>query len=106
MMDEMDIMGIATYDKQLDQVLGPFKHLQLLLLGGIFKTWKFPVYYDFNQPVTKETLFSIVKDVEAAGGQVLCTVNDMGPGNIKLWNSLGVAHDKEAFFPKPADTSR
>ena len=56
MMDEMDIMGVATYDNQLDQVLGPHKHLQLFLVSGIFKTWKLPMLYAFDTPVTKELL--------------------------------------------------
>ncbi|KAF0288499.1 Transposable element P transposase [Amphibalanus amphitrite] len=104
--DEMDIMGVASYDQQLDQVLGPFKHLQVLLVCGIFKAWKMPMYYAFNQPATKEILFEVIEAVEEAGGRVVSTVNDMGSGNLALWKSLGIGHDAAASIPNPTDPAR
>ncbi|KAF0306299.1 Transposable element P transposase [Amphibalanus amphitrite] len=106
MMDEMDIMGVATYDNQLDQILGPHKHLQLFLVSGIFTTWKLPMLYAFDTPVTKELLLKLIKDVEGAGGRVVSTVSDMGSGNLALWRSLGIGHDAEASICNPADPSR
>ena len=41
MYDEMDIMKVATYDQQLDQVLGPHKRLQQFLVGGTHLTTTF-----------------------------------------------------------------
>ena len=76
MFDEMDIMGMASYDIQLDQVLGPFKHLQVFMACGIFKSWKLPVYYAFNQPATKEILFEVIEAVEQAGGRFQNIINE------------------------------
>ncbi|KAF0297950.1 Transposable element P transposase [Amphibalanus amphitrite] len=63
MMDEMDIMGLVTYDQQMDQMLGPFKHLQVFLVCGIFSSWKLPVMFAFNQPVTKELFLDLIGGV-------------------------------------------
>ena len=106
MMDEMDIMGIASYDQQLDQVLGPFKHLQVFLVCGIFKSWKLPMYYAFNQPATKQIFLEVVRAVEDAGGRVVSAVNDMGSGNLALWKSLGIGHDAAASITNPTDSTR
>lgn len=106
MMDEMDIMGTVTFDQQMEQMLGPFKHLQVLMVSGIFTSWKMPVLFGFNQPVTKQLLLDVIKDVEAVGGRVVSTVNDMGSGNLRLWRDLGIGPNAEASIVNPADPTR
>ena len=106
MYDEMDMMRLATYDAQLDQVLGPHKHLQVFMAGGIFTGWKLPVMYGFDQPVTKELLLDLILAMEGAGARVVATVSDMGGANLGVWRQLGVAHDGETAFENPADPSR
>ncbi|KAF0310171.1 Transposable element P transposase [Amphibalanus amphitrite] len=106
MMDEMDIMGLVTYDQQMDQMLGPFKHLQVFLVCGIFSSWKLPVMFAFNQPVTKELFLDLIGGVEKAGGRVVAAVNDMGSGNLGLWRALGVGHDTRPYILNPADPTR
>ncbi|KAF0294159.1 Transposable element P transposase [Amphibalanus amphitrite] len=83
-----------------------YKALELFLVSGIFTTWKLPMLYAFDTPVTKELLLKLIKAVEGAGGRVVSTVSDMGSGNLALWRSLGIGHDAEASICNPADPSR
>ena len=101
--DEMDIKKEYQYDHKLDKVFGPHKKLQLAVLRGIVSNWKQQVYYDFDQPMTKEVLFSIIAAVEENGIQVWTIACDLG--NQGLIKSLGVSSEKP-FFENPFEASR
>ena len=101
MCHEMNMMGVATYDAQLDNVLGPQKHLQALMAGGIFSGWKPPVLYAFHQAVTKTMLMNLITDMEHAGARVVSTVSNMDGANQGLWKQLEVAHVGKISFRNP-----
>lgn len=90
--------GTVSYDQQLDQALGPFKHLQVIMAGGVFSAGKLPVYFDYNVPVTKELLFGLISRLEPAGAGVVASVSDMGGSNVGLWRQLGIGHEGESSF--------
>ena len=106
MMDEMSVMGLVTYDRQGDQMLGSFKHVQVHCAGGLFKPWKLPVMYAFDSAVQPDTLRQLISAMEVAGARVMATVSDMGGSNQGLWRRLGIKHGGDTFFPNPADSSR
>lgn len=106
MYDEMDIMGVATYDTQLDQRLGPHKKLQQFMAGGIFNGWKLPVMFEFDRRVTKPMLLGLILAMERVGARVVAVVGDMGGTNQGLWTELGVSFDGDTFFVNPMDPSR
>lgn len=106
MFDEMDLMQMMQYDPQLDMVVGPHRHLQVLMVGGIFSKWKMPVLFVFDKAVTATMLRSLIISVEAAGARVVSTVNDLGGSNQGLWRDLGIGHEKNCWFTNPADGNR
>lgn len=106
MYDEMDLMRVATYDQQLDQVLGPHRHLQQYLVAGIFAKWSLPVLFEFDTAASTDTIFSLIRGIEAAGANVVSTVSDMGGANLGVWRDLGVSHDTRTWFVNPADPQR
>ena len=106
MMDEMDLSGLASYDIQGDQVLGPYKHVQVFFAGGLFAPWKMPVLYSFDTAVQADTLKGLIAAMELAGARVMATVSDMGGSNQGLWRRLQISHDGATFFTNPADSSR
>ena len=50
----------ASYDPQFDQVVGPNKHLQVLMVGGVFAKWRMPVDFMFSRLVSGEILRRLV----------------------------------------------
>ena len=105
MFDEMDISRLAAYDHARDQVFGPHGHLQVIMLSGLFTTWRLPVLFDFDRPVDQDLLFSTIASVEGAGARVAAVVCDQGPCNRGLWKQLGVTQESTCFS-NPADSGR
>lgn len=103
--DECSVAKEWSYDKATDTLYGPKKNVQCCMLRGLVGSWKQLVYYDFDRPMTKDLLFSIISHVEAAGFPVVATVNDMGSSNMALWNSLKVSTETP-YFTNPAVSSR
>ena len=101
--DEMDIAKGYQYDAKQDQVIGPFKKLQLAVLRGITSNWKQQVFYGFDQPMTAELLLSIIQAIEKHGILVYSAVCDLG--NQGLLRELKVS-DLKPFFENPSCPSR
>lgn len=53
-------------------------------------SWTQLIYYAFDCPMTKETLFTLIEKAEAVGLPGVAMVTDLCPKNIKLWKSLGI----------------
>ena len=101
--DEMEIAKILEYDHESDRVFGPHKKVQVVMVRGLFKKWKQPVYYDFDTPMKTDLLSFIIKQVEEIGIRVYGTNFDLG--NQGLLSSLKVT-EEVPFFKNPADPSR
>jgi hypothetical protein len=52
--DEMFIRNEICFDKNRQQVLGPHRTVQVIIVRGLCSNWKQPVFYDFDKPVTKD----------------------------------------------------
>ena len=73
-------MRVSVILKGADRVYGPHKYVQVVVARSIIGKWRQPIYYDFDQKVTKELLFSIISSIEDAGFPVHACVRDMeGP---------------------------
>ena len=106
MFDEMDVLSQAVYDHGQDRVFGPHRHLQVLMVAGIFAPWKLPIRFAFDRAVDRSLLESTIVEAEAAGARVVATVCDQGGSNRGLWKELGVKHDRQTSFPNPSDGRR
>ena len=47
--DEMSIKAEVEYDKSNDSVLGPYSDVQVIMIRGLVKKYKQPVYFDFDK---------------------------------------------------------
>lgn len=84
---------------------------------GIFKKWKQSVYYNFDEPMSREILFTVLQHLYRAGYIVVAIVCDMSPTNMKLWRGLSIVIDtnnycnsnmtteKQRFITHPVDNS-
>lgn len=99
--DEMKVNRILEYDPASDEVLGPHNYLQVVMARGLFKNWKQPVFIGFDQQMTKEILFELIKRLYAIKINVVAIVSDNCQSNIGCWKDLG-AHDYcHPFFSHP-----
>ncbi|OXU21701.1 hypothetical protein TSAR_012429 [Trichomalopsis sarcophagae] len=105
--DEIYLSHVAAIDRKLEQKIGPHERCQVVMARGLFKSWKQPVYYDYDQSMTSEILLNIIKQLYECGFTVVATVCDLGPSNRKAFNDLGCPlNDPEScFFSHPCDES-
>ena len=103
--DECSVSQEWSYDKKADVFHEAKSKVQCVMLRGLTNSWKQLVYYDFDKDMTKQILFDLIMRIEATGFQVVAMVNDLGPTNIKLWNSLGIDYERTSFT-NPADAQR
>ena len=75
------------------------------MVRGLCHNWKQPVYFDFDAPMTEDTLQNIISSVESTGIEIWAMVCDAGPTNQGLLNRLGISKLKTSF-PNPADPTR
>uniref|UniRef100_Q7M4J6 P element homolog (Lu-P1 element) n=1 Tax=Lucilia cuprina TaxID=7375 RepID=Q7M4J6_LUCCU len=101
--DEMKVAETFEYDCTNDVVRQPAKYVQVVMARGLKKSWKQPVFYDFDCRMSKQILDSIISELSKAGFPVLAIVCDMGPTNRKLWSDLGATTEKP-WFPHPVNT--
>lgn len=94
--DEMHIDSTISYHSGLDQALGPFSRVQVVLARSLMSPWKQPVYYAFDTTMTKNILFDIIKQLEHCKIKVAAIVSDLGGCNT-LYKELGIKGDKHFF---------
>ena len=95
--DEVHVKKDISYDSQNDQIVGPFSKANTMLVRGIFKKFKMPVWFRYDTALKKEELFEIIKQVESFGLHVVSLTSDMGPDNRALATSLGITPYNTSF---------
>jgi len=79
--DEMYLSHQIDFDKSKEQVIGPHKTVQVVMARGLVSSWKQPVFYKYDTPMTPEILNDIICNLHDIGFNVISIVNDMGPTN-------------------------
>lgn len=92
--DEMKIMESYEYFINDDVVKEPAKYVQVIVARGIVKSWKQPIFFQYDCPVTINILFDLIQALEKQNFPVVAIVSDMGPTNRKLWKELQVTNGK------------
>ena len=99
-LDEVHIKKDITYHSGRDQVIGPNGKANVLLLRGIFKNFKIPIWYDFDKKMEEKELKEIITKLEDISYHVICITMDNGGDNVSLASSLEVEPD-QPFFQHP-----
>ena len=106
--DEVHIRSDISYNPTTDEVIGPHKEANTMMLKLMFKQLKIPIWYRFDTTLDKEELFEIIKKVEDAGYHVKTITCDQGPKNRGLATKLGIKVDVDnpensvTWFENPA----
>lgn len=103
--DEMAISKQICFDRKNERIFGPHSQVQVVMARGLASKWKQPIYFDFDSPMKKQVLFSIINALEDAGFEVLSITSDLGGENRGLWKELGITDDNNSFL-HPYDESR
>lgn len=94
---EVKVKSCYEYDRKADQVMGEHSQLQVVMVRSLFSNWKQPIYFEFDQKMTKSILNHIIEELHKACYTVVACVSDCGGGNVGLWKQLGITIDKTHF---------
>ena len=108
--DEMYISNKVDLERREQQIYGPHKTCQVVMIRGLFSKWKQPIFYEYLKPMTKDVLFEIIEALYKIEYIVVATTSDMGPTNMSLWKQLNIgittnaktsryeSREKQCFF--------
>lgn len=103
--DEMKIDSKYCYDRGADRIYNKSSNVQVIMAQGILYNWVQPLYYGYDQRVTKDLLCSIITATEKTGFPVHGVVCDLSGANQGLWRSLGISRSSTSF-ENPHDPNR
>ena len=100
--DEMKVRETIEYDSRERQIVGPHKHVQVLMLRGLFQSWKKLVFFKFDQQVTADLLLHAITHLqEETGVEIVSVVHDLCRSNTAAWKDLKV-DTRTPFFTNPS----
>ncbi len=95
--DEVSLHKDIQFDQGEEKVYGPNGNAQVAMVRGLLKNFVQPVFYDFDQAMTKPILFDLLTQLDNIG---LCTegiVSDLGFTNQSLWKELEIQPGRTSF---------
>ena len=104
--DEMAVDQGLCYDSTEDRVYGSCRNVQVVMVRGLCSHWKQPVFFDFDRPMTRSLLSSVIAAVEKVGFQVVATVCDLSPTNQRLLYTELCVKPMDGCFQHPRDPDR
>ena len=101
--DEIYISQDIEIDRQKEQKIGPHKTVQFGMIRGLFKNWKQPIYYNYDQRLTCDILNETIGTLYDAGYTVVETTTDLGSTISEVWNkfNIGTSDNKHCYFNHP-----
>lgn len=87
--DETYLSEDIAYDPSGDKIVGG-KTVQVVMARGLTGNWKQPIYFDFDQEMTRHIFESLVKELYQAGFIVVAATSDMGSTNRGFWTDMGI----------------
>jgi len=100
--DEMSMKSLSPevcFDSKIKKLVGPCKKVQVIMVRGLFSNWKQPIYYKFDQPMTKDILIEAVNRLYDAGYEIVAITCDIA--NKGVWGELNITPQKIIFFNIP-----
>lgn len=95
--DEMATKSQYSYSATSDKVYLPSRNVQVAMARGLTDKWKQPVFYNFDQDMTKENLLKIIHSLYKIKYTVVAVVCDQGGKNQALYKSLNLSIQDSSF---------
>lgn len=103
--DEMKVRSKNENEHSLEAEQEPRDYVQVAMAQGLRKSWNYPLYFDFDKPMTVSTLHMLIEKLYMVGYHVVGVVSYMKPRNYQLWTNLQVSPEK-TWFEHPADSAK
>lgn len=106
--NEIHLANRVAIERKEERVIGPNKKCQIFIARGLFSKWKQPIYYQFDQKVTTDILFDILRKLYSNGYRVVGITSDLGPDNqglLKCLNIDPISEGGKTFFLHPSDAN-
>jgi len=102
--DEVYLSNKIAIDRKKQQVVGPHKTCQCVMVRSLFGNWKQPVYYNYDTPMTRDKILHIISRLHDVGYTVVAITCDMSSTNMALWSELDIGIvPKKFYFQHPKD---
>ena len=103
--DEIELRKCYEFDQRENRVYGPYSKAQVAMLRGICSSWKQVIFVDFDFPMTKKKVDSLITAAEKHGVEVHGITMDLG--NKTLMSEIDFHKaGLELNFPNDYDKSR
>lgn len=86
--DEMYISNKVDLERREQKIYGPHKKCQFVMARGLIGNWRQPIFYSFDQPMTKEMLLEVIRCLQETSYTVVAS--DLGSTNACLWKSMNI----------------
>lgn len=88
--DELYISNKLDLERKQQKIYGPHRTCQFVMARGLFKHWRQPIYYNFDEAMSRDILFNIIQSLYLADYIVVAVTCDMSLTNMKLWKNLHI----------------
>jgi len=78
--NDKESSSASEYNYTQKSVEEPKNYVQVAMAQVLWKSWKQPIYYDYEKPMTIDTLHMLIKKLYSVDYHVVAVVSDMGPG--------------------------
>lgn len=101
--DEVYISQGIEINRKEERKVGSHKTVQLRMARGVFKPWRQPIYYNYDQPLTSGILKGTIEKLYDVGCTVIAATTGLGSTNSAVWDELhiGITDDIKCCFPHP-----
>lgn len=72
----MKCQALYEYDKTLDQIFGSNEQMQCVIVRGLFKKFKQPIYINFDEKMTPDLLNHLIVKLHEVELNVVAFVGD------------------------------
>lgn len=107
--DEVHLMEQIAIERKEERAIGPNKRCQVVVARGLFKKWKQPIYYKFDQNMTENIILDIIQELYRNGYIVVALTCDLGPTNQIALKNLKIDFDlngDKTYFQHPCDATK
>lgn len=100
---ELKVEPIFEYDDNLDNIIGPYSRVTVVVAKGLYSDWCQAVYLNFDVATIKATLNMIIEELHKIKFPVVACVCKYVDGETSIWSEYGIGMGCN-YFSHPVTT--